>query len=113
MERSGTMTAHDKTQDKNKTKVEINITVDAALLTQLDDLETITTSTSLMKLAAMLHYLAECEFALSRNNDSDDANTYNGRGYLLQMLGQGLGDFSENIDNLSQLFTELERQMAN
>ena len=84
----------------------------------LDDLATslcrdsgiISIDTSIEQIGAMLYYLAECEFLFSQTHENYEAAIYNGRGFLLKMLGEGLNHFCQNFESITKQFNELKQQ---
>ena len=50
-------------------------------------------TTQIEHIGPMLYYMAECEFLASQSNQNYEAEIYNGRGFMLKMLGEGLTNF--------------------
>lgn len=77
---------------------------------QLLDADTITVTTMIDKVGPMLNYLAECEFAFSHVHEDYEAALYDGRGFLLQMLGDGVDTHCNNINGIFKQFETLKQQ---
>ena len=59
--------------------------------------------TSLDRIGATLGYLAQCDYAIGSNGDALNGDEHFGRGYLLEMLGNGVSDFAKEYEQTVEL----------
>lgn len=77
----------------------------------LDQYSCVMVSTSIDRISASLGYLAQCDYISGNNGDDLDSDAQFGRGYLLDMLGDGLGHFAKNFEHFETLYNKQQQQI--
>lgn len=72
-------------------------------------------TTSLDRIGLVLTYLAQCDYAIGNSASDIDDDGWFGRGYLLDMLGDGVSGFAKKFEVTELLYLEQQtkhRQQA-
>lgn len=67
-------------------------------LNELQEFDNVQIVTSLDRIGAALGYLAQCDYAIGNNGDALNGDEHFGRGYLLEMLGNGVSYFAQEYE---------------
>ena len=77
--------------------------IPAVDLNGLQEFDNVQIVTSLDRIGAALGYLAQCDYAIGSNGDALNGDEHFGRGYLLEMLGNGVSDFAKEYEQTVEL----------
>lgn len=81
--------------------------LDLERLRQHDNVKIIT---SIDRIGICLGYLAQCDYACGNTVDNLNDDAHFGRGYLLDMLSDGVNYFAKEYENIERLYDEQIQQ---
>ena len=68
-------------------------------------------TTSLDRIALTLNYLAQCDYAFGNSGTDIDSDGEFGRGYLLDMLSDGINYFAKNFEETESLYLKQQTEV--